>query len=166
MPTLAQLVNVIAPIFTNETGYFKQTIYYPLQLFAQNVHGASLDLFVDCETYKTEEFFIGLGESTTKQDKVPYLDVSASYLNDVVVINVVNRHKDKALSTDIISQSGNFEGDVQVLEVNGADTKVANDFGKTLVETKSKQALKAKGNLLTYSFPPHSFTQLKAKIKK
>jgi alpha-N-arabinofuranosidase len=31
---LAQLVNVIAPIFANENGIFLQTIYYPLQLFA------------------------------------------------------------------------------------------------------------------------------------
>ena len=31
---LAQLVNVIAPIFTNDQGLFLQTIYYPLQLFA------------------------------------------------------------------------------------------------------------------------------------
>jgi alpha-N-arabinofuranosidase len=166
MANMAQLVNVIAPIFTNETGLFKQTIYYPLQLFAQNVHGTSLDLFVDCETYATEEFFIGLGESTTKQDKVPYLDVSASYLNDEVIINVVNRHKDKAIATDIISQSGNFDGDVQVVEVNGPDTKATNDFGKTNVETKQKAAIKTKGNVLTYGFPPHSFTQLKAKIKK
>ena len=33
---MAQLVNVIAPIFTNEQGMFLQTIYYPLQLFANN----------------------------------------------------------------------------------------------------------------------------------
>jgi len=163
---MAQLVNVIAPIFTNETGLFKQTIYYPLQLFAQNVHGTSLDLFVDCETYATEEFFIGLGESTTKQDKVPYLDVSASYLNDEVIINVVNRHKDKAIATDIISQTGSFDGEFSINEVNGPDTKAVNDFGKTMVETKAKTSVKAKGNMLTYSFPPHSFTQLKAKIKK
>lgn len=165
MANMAQLVNVIAPIFTNETGYFKQTIYYPLQLFAQNVHGTSLDLFVDCETYKTDEFFIGLGESTTKQDKVPYLDVSAAVYNGELIINVINRHKDKAITTDIISQSGNFEGDISIKEVNGPDVKAVNDFGKTTVETKAKPAVKAKGNMLTYSFAPHSFTQLKAKIK-
>ena len=33
---MAQLVNVIAPIFTNEKGLFLQNIYYPLQLFAKN----------------------------------------------------------------------------------------------------------------------------------
>ena len=34
MANMAQLVNVIAPIFTSETGMFQQTIFYPLQLFA------------------------------------------------------------------------------------------------------------------------------------
>ena len=44
---MAQMVNVIAPIFTNEKGMFLQTIYYPLQLFANNSQGKSLELFVD-----------------------------------------------------------------------------------------------------------------------
>jgi len=166
MANMAQLVNVIAPIFTNEKGLFIQTIYYPLQLFSTNVFGTSLDLFVDCETYKTDEFFVGLGESTTKQDKVPYLDVSATYYNGEVIVNVVNRNKDKAIATDIISQTGNFDSDFSVVEVNGPDTKAVNDFGKTTVEAKAKPSVKAKGNMFTYSFPPHSFTQLKAKIKK
>ncbi len=70
MANMAQLVNVIAPIFTNEEGLFLQTIYYPLQLFAQHVSGTALDVFVDCETYATDEFFIGLGESTYEIIKV------------------------------------------------------------------------------------------------
>lgn len=166
MANMAQLVNVIAPIFTNEKGMFKQTIYYPLQLFSKNAHGTSLDLFVKCETYNTEEFFIGLGESTTKQTDVPYLDASATYYNDEVIINVVNRNKDKAITTDIISQSGNFNGELSIVEVNGPNTKSDNDFGKTTVESKIKPTLKAKANVVTYSFPPHSFTQIKGKIKK
>lgn len=165
MANMAQLVNVIAPIFTNEKGLFLQTIYYPLQLFSTNVFGTSLSVFVDCETYDTDEFFVGLGESTTQQNNVPYLDVSASYTNDEVIINVVNRHKDKAITTDVISQSGVFDGPIQVMEVNGASVKAQNDFGKTEVKTEAKKAVKANGNVLTYQFPAHSFTQLKAKIK-
>ena len=47
MANMAQLVNVIAPIFTNEKGMFLQTIYYPLQLFANNTKGKALELFVE-----------------------------------------------------------------------------------------------------------------------
>src|SRR3982750_4017621 len=47
---LAQLVNVIAPIFTNDKGIFLQTIYYPLQLFARHVKGNSLEVLVESPT--------------------------------------------------------------------------------------------------------------------
>jgi alpha-N-arabinofuranosidase len=33
----AQMVNVIAPIFTNQTGMFLQTIYHPLRLYAEHM---------------------------------------------------------------------------------------------------------------------------------
>ncbi|MDT8432347.1 MAG: alpha-L-arabinofuranosidase C-terminal domain-containing protein, partial [Bacteroidales bacterium] len=140
MANMAQLVNVIAPIFTSEEDLFLQTIYYPLQLFAKNVHGTSLDLFVDCDTYSTDPFFVGLGESVTQQDAVPYLDVSAAVSGDEVIINVVNRHKDKAITTDVISQSGDFEGKIAVYEVNGPDVKASNTFGRTEVQTEQKDA--------------------------
>ena len=164
MANMAQLVNVIAPIYTSETGMFKQTIYYPLEMFANNVYGKSLDVFVDCDTYNTEEFFIGLGESTTKQSNVPYLDVSATYLNNEIIICVVNRNKDKAITTDILCQSGEFTGELQISEVNGPDIKSKNDFNSTLVKTVTKPAVKAKGSKITYAFAPHSITMIKAKI--
>ena len=132
MANMAQLVNVIAPIFTNETGMFKQTIFYPFQLFANNVYGTSLDVFVDCKTYNTDKFFLGLGETTTQQNKVPYLDVSATYKDGELMICVVNRNKDEAITTDIISQNGLFSGVFSVSEVNGPDIKSGNDFTKKM----------------------------------
>jgi alpha-N-arabinofuranosidase len=165
MANMAQLVNVIGPIFTNEKGSFKQTIYYPLQLFAQHMYGTSLDVFVDCDTYDTEQFFIGLGEQTTQQKDVPYLDVSASVNNNELIIAVVNRHKDRAISTDILLQEGSYEGKFSVFEVNGNDVKDANDFDSQNVLTKEKNGINAKGQKLTYNFPAHSFTLIKGKIK-
>ena len=163
---MAQLVNVIAPIYTNETGMFRQTIYYPLSLFANNMHGTALDAAVLCETYDTDEFYIGLGESKTRQMNVPYLDVSATYSNDEMILCVVNRNKEKAITTDILCQTGEYDGIFSVYEVNGPDIKSENDFGKELVKTANKPDIKAKGKIITYSFPPHSFTMIKGKIKK
>ncbi len=165
MANMAQLVNVIAPIFTEKDEMFKQTIYYPLQLFANNVYGTSLDVLTDCETYNTEEFYVGLAERSTKQKDVPYLDVSATYNKGEAIICVINRNKDKAIATDIISQEGEFTGTAQIYEVNGPDIKSENDFGKEPVKTVSKPEIKTKGTQFTYSFPPHSFTLIKVKIK-
>lgn len=165
MANMAQLVNVIAPVFAEEKGMFRQTIYFPVELFAKNMHGKSLDLLVDCPAYKTEEFNIGLGEATTKQPNVPYLDVSATYDNGEVVIVVVNRHKDNPVKTDIICQSGEFNGALQISEINAPDIKAANDFGIENVRTVSKPDLKANGNTVTYSFPAHSLTMIRGKVK-
>jgi alpha-L-arabinofuranosidase len=166
MANMAQLVNVIAPIFTSETGMFRQTIFYPLQLFANNVYGTSLDVFVDCKTYNTGKFFLGLGETTTQQTNVPYLDVSATYNNGEVTIAVVNRHKEDAITTDIISQNGAFAGSITVNEVNGPDVKSGNDFNKENVKTVTKPLFNVNGAKFTYQFPPHSLTLLKGKLKK
>lgn len=167
MANMAQLVNVIAPVFAEKDGMFKQTIYYPLQLFANNMFGTSLDVYVDCDTYDTDEFFLGLAEQTTQQNDVPYLDVSASYNDGEVVIAVINRHKDNAISTELISQEGLFDGEFDVYEVNGPDIKSENDFDVTNVETVQKESLKIKkAETFSYKFPPHSFTMLKGKIVK
>ena len=165
MANMAQLVNVIAPVFAESNGMFKQTIYYPLELFAKNMHGKSLDLFVDCPGYDTDEFYLGLGEAKTKQENVPYLDVSATYNNGEVVMCVVNRNKDQAIKTDILCQTGQFADVLKVYEVNGPDVKSANDFGVENVKTVSKPDLKPKGNTVTYSFPAHSLTFIIGKIK-
>ncbi len=162
---MAQLVNVIAPIFTNKNDLFKQTIYYPLQLFSEHTYGTSLDVFVDSETYDTDRFYVGLGESQTQQNDVPYLDVSATYKdNGEVIINVMNRHKDKAIITDLISQKGEFSGPFEVYEVNGPNVKAQNDFDETNVKTEKKSDLSVDGEEFTYSFPAHSYTMLKGKI--
>ncbi|HTE12736.1 MAG TPA: alpha-L-arabinofuranosidase C-terminal domain-containing protein, partial [Chitinophagaceae bacterium] len=166
MANMAQLVNVIAPVFTNEKGLFKQTIYYPLQLFANNVYGTSLDVFVDCKTYSTGKFFLGVGETSTQQNKVPYLDVAATYKDGEVIFCVVNRHKDEAITTDIISQNGAFAGNFRVFEVNGPDIKSENNFDSEKVGTKEKTPVKSAGNKIVYSFPPHSFTMIRGKITK
>lgn len=51
---LAQLVNVIAPIFTQKNGaVFKQTIFYPFKDFATYGRGAVLKPVIQCDTIKT-----------------------------------------------------------------------------------------------------------------
>jgi alpha-N-arabinofuranosidase len=151
---MAQLVNVIAPIFSSDKGLFLQTIYYPLQLFATHCHGAALDLYVNGPTYKTKDY-----------DVVPYLDVSSAYNTDgTLVINVTNRHRDQPVDAAFELEDKKFSGDFEVYEVNGPDIKAENDFGKTTVKTAQKASVKASGTVLKYSFPAHSFTMLKGKL--
>ncbi len=149
---LAQLVNVIAPIFTSTTGMFLQTIYYPIQLFASNSFGTALELFVDGPTYASKH-----------SSATPYLDVSAAYDGGNLVLNVVNRSRDESLPATFELEDKKFSGTFQVSEVNGPDIKAENTFGSTVVKTTQKSG-EASGERLRYEFPPHSYTMLKGKL--
>ncbi|MDE2500451.1 MAG: alpha-N-arabinofuranosidase [Alphaproteobacteria bacterium] len=149
---LAQMVNVIAPIFTNDRGLYLQTIYYPLQLFASNVRGDSLKLEVNAPSYKSKHF-----------DSVPYVDASGSLDGNTLVVNLVNRHLDQPMSVALGLENRSFAGPVAVSVVNGPSNKSENDFGKTLVKTAT-DSLTASGNALNCSLAPHSYTQLKATL--
>ncbi|MBV8552386.1 MAG: hypothetical protein JOY54_13870 [Acidobacteriaceae bacterium] len=148
----AQLVNVIAPIFTSKNGLFLQTIYYPLQLFASNSFGNSLELSVEAPTY-----------STQKHPAVPYLDISAAFNQGTLVLNVVNRHATEALPATFELEDKQFAGAFEAAEVNGPDSKAENNFDSSPVKTVTKST-DASGTRLRYTFPPHSFTMLKGKL--
>lgn len=149
---MAQLVNVIAPIFTDEKRLFLQTIYYPLALFANNTRGKSLELFVKSPVYANR----AAGE-------VPVLDTSAAIDNGTLVINVVNRHRDQTIETDIELEDKSFAGPVEVWDVNATDIKAENNFESTNVKAVRRDT-NAEKNRLRYSFPAHSYTMLKAKL--
>ena len=149
---MAQMVNVIAPMFTNEKGLFLQTIYYPLQLFANNSRGQALELAVESPKYASKRF-----------GDVAYLDASAAYNNGALVVNVVNRHETQPVEADFEIADKQFTGPIEISEVNGPDIKAENDFGSTKVSTSVK-SVKTEGRKLTYRFPAHSYTMLKAKL--
>lgn len=50
---LAQLVNVIAPIMTSDTGAWKQTIYYPFELISNFGRGKVLHTLVQSPVYES-----------------------------------------------------------------------------------------------------------------
>jgi alpha-N-arabinofuranosidase len=89
---IAQLVNVIAPIMTEDGGpAWRQTIYYPLYFASKYGRGYALRLVTDGPTYDSDE-----------ADDVPYLDVSAVHdeMGKMVTLFAVNRHPDSALDLD------------------------------------------------------------------
>ncbi|HEY4361599.1 MAG TPA: alpha-L-arabinofuranosidase C-terminal domain-containing protein [Bryobacteraceae bacterium] len=149
---MAQLVNVIAPIFTNDQGLFLQTIYYPLQLFAQNSKGKALELRVAVPQYTSKRF-----------GDVPYLDTSAALDGGTLVLNVTNRHQTQNIVADIDLEDKSMSGAIAIAEVNGPDIKAENDFSTTRVKMVQR-TVNASGKRLTYTFPAHSFTMLKVRL--
>ena len=154
MANMAQLVNVIAPMMVTNDKLWLQTIYYPLQLFSKNCHGQSLESLLQCDKYDAGDY-----------KQVPYLDVSVVY-NDKsgeLIINVVNRHQDKAIETAIQNQFGKLANRAMVYEVNSADMNDENSVSEQKVKTVEKTISIGADNF-NYIFPAHSFTQIKIKI--
>jgi len=90
---LAQLVNVIAPIMTENDGtVWKQTIFYPFYYASIYGQGTVLHVVDDSPTYTNDTY----GE-------VPYLDACTIHneKNGELVFFMINRSADEALELDV-----------------------------------------------------------------
>jgi len=74
---LAQLVNVIAPIVTSDTGLLRQTIFYPYAWALRYARGRVLDVRVESEMYPITG--AGLQADFARNDNVPFVDVVATH---------------------------------------------------------------------------------------
>ncbi|MCL7748531.1 alpha-N-arabinofuranosidase [Halalkalibacter alkaliphilus] len=127
---MAQLVNVIAPIMTeNGGGAWKQTIFYPFYYTSVYGRGVALKPLIHSPKYDSTDF-----------TDVPYLDSSVVYNEekDEVVIFATNRHMENTLQVDIDARS--FEG-YEVKEhvvLQNDDPKATNTLGKEEVKPHNK----------------------------
>ncbi len=96
---LAQLVNVIAPIMTEDGGpAWRQTIFYPFAQMSHFVSGRVLRAEIDSPTYDARYF-------DPRGDQDLYFPVTAPYLkfaavqgdNEIVTLFALNRHLTEAM---------------------------------------------------------------------
>ncbi len=116
---LAQLVNALAALLTNEKMVLKQTIFYPYLWALQNCDGDALNVAVESPTYEVER----LGQ-------VPYLDVVATRdgRTGKVCLLVLNRDLDKSRQFELDWRA---EPPTRVLTsqvITGPDLKATNTF--------------------------------------
>ena len=137
-------------------GTFKTPLFHTFKLFSNNCLGNSVDAFVSCDTFNTSDC-----------KGIPYLDVTSVYVKEskTLLINVVNRHKDKSISTEIISNSGSFSGKALTSEVNCDDIHAEFTFDKQQQYIPVTKEVPVRGKTMTYSFPAHSFVQIRVKIE-
>jgi alpha-L-arabinofuranosidase len=116
---LAQLVNVIAPIMTNDSGLFLQTIGYPYGWAIQYGRGEVLDLLVEAPTYEAE----GLGD-------VSYVDAVATHNRDDGSLSmfVLNRDLSKSRQIEVVWEGGAPGKAASAQVLTGDDLKAVNSF--------------------------------------
>jgi len=138
-------------------GTYKSPLFYIFKAYSNNCLGTAIDAYVSCDTFNTEKY-----------KGIPYLDVSATYSSqtNTVFINVVNRHKDKAITTDITNTSGMFTGKGEINVIAAKELQEAFTFDKQNEYAPEKKYVEIKNNELEYTFPPHSFTQIKITLKQ
>jgi alpha-N-arabinofuranosidase len=103
--SLAQLVNVIAPIMTEPGGrVWKQTTFHPFALTARYAAGDVLDVRVDTPSHETAKF-----GDTPLLDAVATWDEAAGAMS----MFVVNRSVDQPMTLDLVVRS---EADLRVVE--------------------------------------------------
>jgi len=79
----------------------------------------------------------------------------------------LNRSKDKDLATKIENQEGQLDSSGSIWEMNNADLKATHTFGadQKVRPTSRQLTARIENNGFTYTFPAHSLTILKLKVK-
>ncbi len=154
MANLAQMVNVIAPIMTNEQGLFLQPIYFPIVEYGRQRGNTSLDVWVASPTYRIQN----------RGPEIGYLDVSASRnaATGEVFLNVLNRSQTRDLVTSI-ETGGYAVSSASVWQMNHDDLKATHTFGddqKVRPVTRQESVSTSDGGF-RHTFPAHSLTILR-----
>lgn len=135
-----------------EKGTFKTPLFYTFKMFSNNCLGRSVDTYVQCDTFNTERY-----------KGIPYLDVTTVYSEETgtVYVNVVNRHREDPIAADIISNTGGFAGKAVASIVTGDALREPFSYDERDQYRPEVRELKTGQNTVSFTFPPHSFTQIR-----
>ena len=167
---LAQLVNAIAPIFTDKQGMFLQTIYHPLRLFAEHTHECALDVYVESDRYdlppEREESGSGRRHQIADLGPFSFLDASATCdrAGRQVTLAVVNRDPERSHTTQVRFAHGARISEARASEVNGSGPETTNSFDTPNAVTVHERVLSPKKQDFEYTFPAHSITMLRFEL--
>jgi alpha-N-arabinofuranosidase len=141
---LAQLVNVIAPLVTSESGVLRQSIYYPYAWALRYARGRVLDVRVEAETY----------------DQVPFLDVVATHdaRNGQASVLMLNRDLDG--ERELVLEWGDLTPTrvIACETLTGPDLKAVNTFEQPRRVAPQRLDAPAPGRRMTFKLPPRSYT--------
>jgi alpha-N-arabinofuranosidase len=155
---LAQLVNVIAPLVTNDQGVLRQSTYYPYAWALRYAKGRVLDLRVESETYPITP--TGLQADFARTGDVPFLDVVATLDESARQAAVLVLNRDLSNERELTVEWDDVVPK-QVLaceSLTGTDLKAFNTFDTPRRVVPQAVRAPAAGARMTLTLPPRSYT--------
>ena len=151
--SLAQLVNVIAPIMTEPGGpAWRQTTFYPFSLTARLAREVALELKLDCPTYTTEEY----GE-------VPLVDAVATRDDDGerTTVFAVNRSLTEEVMLEVDTAALRAVARAEAVSLFDDDIHAANTLDdRERVTPRQNTSVEVGDGMIRITLPPVSWTAL------
>ncbi|GHP14010.1 alpha-N-arabinofuranosidase [Lentilactobacillus fungorum] len=149
---LAQLVNVIAPIMTDDNGVWYQSIFYPFMQVSNHGKGVALAPKVDVATYQSREF-----------PEVPYLDSIATYdqANGELTIFAENKNQHESLDFKTQLKDLTIAEVIEATQFYGYGPKEDNRNGQMKLQPLSTQAA---GDQITATLQPLSWNMIRIRV--
>ena len=138
---LAQLVNVIAPIITeNDGGAWRQSIFYPYMYASLYGNGVSLNTSCEVNSYKSSEGW-----------DIPYLYTSSIYNseNDEIVVFAVNRSLDEKIELDIKLEGYEL---CSHIELYSSELDASNEMGNERIKPEERKVSRGEIALKEHSW--------------
>ena len=162
---LAQLVNVIAPIMTNENGIMRHSIYYPYSWAIKYAQGRALSVSPQGPTYEVASLgrpIESIGLPVPGFGDVPYLDVVATLdpANKTAAIFLLNRDLEKERDLQITWRDLTPARVTAFETITGKDLKAVNTFADPQrVKPQSLENPKI-GSKISLKLPARSYSVL------
>jgi len=157
---IAQLVNVIAPLVTSDTGVLRQSIYYPYAWALKYARGRVLDLRIESETYPIRA--AGLQADFARNADVPFVDIVATLNpeNGQACLFMLNRDSDAEREVALDWRETTPTRVLVCETLTGSDLKAFNTFEQPQRVVPRALESPKPGNRMSFKLPARSYTVL------
>ncbi len=162
LANFCDLVNQLPAIVTNEKGeLYVNPIFLSFKLYTNFTGNIAIATKTISDGYKPNK--------KLDVEYIPYLDCSATKIGngDTLSLAVINRNKDKDITTDLIINDFMFDSKAKLIILNADSVTAANDFEHpetVILEEKTYEI--ENSNKFVYNFPAHSVTVIQLIKKK
>ena len=162
---LAQLVNVIAPIATDENGILRHTIYYPYAWALKYARGRALNLETDGPGYQVATLgrpIESAGVPEVGFGEVAYVDVSATIDPDAKTASLFlfNRNLSQAQDVDLVWRDVTPSAVNAFETITGPDLKAGNTFAEPNRVAPQRLEFPKAGSRMLVQLPARSYSVL------